>query len=108
MEIGELRHRITLQKPETEVNDGGVEETSWKDVATVWAKVEHLRGREYYAAAAVQAESTVIFTIRHLAGIDPRHRIRFRDQSYNIITVDNLQYQNRYQVIQAQEVSRGG
>lgn len=108
MEIGELRHRITLQKPETEVSDSGVEETSWKDVATVWAKVEHLRGREYYAAAAVQAENTVIFTIRYLTGIDTRHRIRFRDQSYNIITVDNLQYQNRYQVIRAQEVSRGG
>jgi SPP1 family predicted phage head-tail adaptor len=108
MEIGELRHRITLQEPETQVSEGGAEETAWKDVATVWAKVEHLRGREYYAAAAVQAENAVIFTIRHLTGIDPRHRIRFRDQSYNIITVDNLQYQNRYQVIHAQEVSRGG
>lgn len=108
MEIGELRHRITLQEPETLVSEGGVEEPSWKDVATVWAKVEHLRGREYYAAAAVQAENTVIFTIRYLTRIDTRHRIRFRDQSYNIITVDNLQYQNRYQVIHAREVSRGG
>jgi len=108
MEIGEFRHRITLQEPETEVNAGGVEETSWKDVATVWAKVEHLRGREHYAAAAVQAENTVNFTIRHVAGIDTRHRIRFREQFYHIITVDNHQYQNRYLIVHAQLVSRGG
>lgn len=108
MEIGELRHRITLQEPETLVSEGGVEETAWKDVATVWAKAEHLRGREYYAAAAIQAENTVVFTIRFMSGIDTRHRIRLRDQFYHIMTVDNVKYQNRYLVIRAQEVSRGG
>ncbi len=108
MEIGELRHRITLQEPETILSDGGVEETSWKDVASVWAKVEHLRGREYYAAAAVQAENMVVLTLRYLTGIDTRYQIRFRGKFYNIITMDNLKFQNQVLEIRAQEVSRGG
>ena len=108
MEIGELRHRITLQEGETTVLENGVEETHWVDKAVVWGKVEHLQGREYYAAAALQAEHTVKFTIRYLAFLTPRHRIKFRGETYTITFIDNQTYQRRFQVIHAQEVSPGG
>jgi SPP1 family predicted phage head-tail adaptor len=77
MEIGALRQRITLERLSTFVNESGFETESWEEVGTVWAAVTNLHGREYFAAAAVQAENTVKFTIRYLKGMDCSMRISF-------------------------------
>ncbi|MGI6163961.1 MAG: phage head closure protein [Bacillota bacterium] len=108
MEIGDLRHRITLQKLVTTVNNSGFEENAWVGYKTLWAALSNLHGREYYAAAAVQAENTVKFTIRYLPGLDTAIRISFRDKSYDIKAIDNIKYQNRFLEIKAQEVKAGG
>jgi len=104
MEIGTLKQRITLEKRVTAVNDRGFEEKTWQEVATVWAKAENLRGREYYAAAAVQAENTVTFTIRYRPGVDTDLRLLFRGKHYRITAVDNVNYENRFLEIKAREV----
>ncbi len=108
MEIGDLRQRITLEKQVTDVNESGFETESWAEVRTLWAGITNLHGREYFAAAAVQAENTVKFTIRYLKGIDSGMRISFRGKKYNIIAIDNIKYQNRYLEIKALEVGTGG
>jgi len=108
VEIGDLRHRITFQKLTTSVNENGFEVETWEDFKTVWAAVSNLHGREYFAAAAVQAENTVKFTIRYLTGLDTTMRILFRGKQYNITAIDNIKYQNRYLEIKAQEVVSGG
>lgn len=108
MNPGDLRHRITFQKLTTTVNENGFEEETWEDVKTVWAAASNLHGREYYAAAAVQAENTVKFTIRYLPGIHTTMRILFRGKQYNITAIDNIKYQNRYMEIKALEVEKGG
>ena len=108
VEIGDLRHRITFQKLTTSVNENGFEVETWEDFKTVWAAVSNLHGREYFAAAAVQAENTVKFTIRYLTGLDTTMRIVFQGKQYNITAIDNIKYQNRYLEIKAQEVVSGG
>lgn len=108
MEIGDLRHRITLQQLTTSVNDNGFEVETWEDFKTVWAAVSNLHGREYYAAAAVQAENTVKFTIRYLEGLNTTMRILFQGRQYNITALDNIKYRNRYIEIKATEVGAGG
>ena len=107
MEIGDLRHRITLQKLVTTVNDSGFEEMFGR-ITKPLGGLSNLHGREYYAAAAVQAENTVKFTIRYLPDIDTAMRISFRDKSYDIKAIDNIRYQNRFIEIKAQEVKAGG
>jgi SPP1 family predicted phage head-tail adaptor len=108
MEIGDLRHRVTIQKLTTAVNENGFEIETWEDFKTVWAAVGNLHGREYYAAAAVQAENTVKFTVRYLEGLDTTMRILFQGKQYNITSIDNIKYQNRFLEIKAQEVKAGG
>jgi SPP1 family predicted phage head-tail adaptor len=108
VEIGDLRHRITFQKLTTSVNENGFEVETWEDFKTVWAAVSNLHGREYFAAAAVQAENTVKFTIRYLTGLDTTMRIVFQGKQYNITAIDNIKYQNRYLEIKALEVVSGG
>ncbi len=108
MEIGDLRHRITLQQLTTTVNDNGFKVETWEEFKTIWAAVSNLHGREYYAAAAIQAENTVKFTIRYLEGLNTTMRILFQGKQYNITAIDNIKYRNRYIEIKALEVGAGG
>ncbi len=108
MNPGDLRHRITFQKLTTTTNENGFEIEEWLDIKTVWASITNLHGREYYEAAAVQAEQTVKFTIRYLKGLDTSMRILFRDRQYNITAIDNIRYENRFIEIKALEVDNSG
>lgn len=71
MNIGKLRHRITLLRQVNEVNDYGASTQTWKRVATVWADVRPLSGREYFSAQQVQSEVTTQIWLRHIEGIKP-------------------------------------
>ena len=106
MEIGELRHRITFQKLTTTTNENGFEVEDWEDYKIVWAAITNLHGREYFEAAAVQKENTVKFTIRYFKGLDTSMRILFQGRQYNIISIDNIKYKNKYIEIKALEVEK--
>lgn len=106
--IGDLRHRITFQKFTTVVNENGFEEEAWQDYKTVWASVSNLSGKEYYQAAAVQAEKTVKLLIRYIKEVDTSMRIIFKDKQYNITSIDNMKYTNKYIEIKALEVESSG
>lgn len=108
MRTEELKHKITFQKRTTSTNENGFEEEVWKDFITCWAKAENLQGREFFAAAVVQAEKTVKFTIRYLSTIASDMRILFEDKQYNINAIDNIKYKNKYMEIKALEVENSG
>jgi len=108
MSIGEMRHRITLQRFSATINENGYEIQEWLNVKTVWALVSNLSGTDYFQAAQIQAKNTVKFTIRYLPGIDPAMRILFGDKVYSISAIDNHKYRNRYLEIKAMEVDAGG
>lgn len=106
MRIGDLRHRITLQKYNETTDDEGFSTQEWQDIATVWASVENLFGREYWQAAAIQAENTVKFIIRYRKDVTTDMRIQFQGQQYEIISIDNIKYKNEYIEIKAKEVEK--
>lgn len=108
MEIGSLNKRITIQELKTNINENGFEVEDWIDFKTVWAGVTNLHGREYFEAAAVQMENIVKFTVRYLDGIDTSMRILFKDKHYNITSIDNIKYKNRFIEIKAMEVDLSG
>lgn len=108
MRTEEFNHKITFQKLSITTNENGFEEEIWEDYSTVWAAVSNLIGREYFAAAAVQAEKTVKFTIRYLQNITEDTRILFEDKQYNITFIDNIKYRNKYIEIKALEVENSG
>lgn len=108
MRTEELNHKITFQKLTTCTNENGFEIEQWEDFITCWTKAQNLQVREYFAAAAVQAEKTVKFTIRYLSSITSDMRILFEDKQYNINAIDNIKYKNRYIEIKALEVESSG
>lgn len=108
MEIGKMRHRITLLKSAPVNNENGFETEELQEYATVWAEVTNLYGKEYFSAKAVQEENTVKFTIRFLDGINQEMLILFQGRSYNITGIDHIKYNKKYIEIKALEVNTGG
>ncbi|WP_029169160.1 phage head closure protein [Clostridium cellulovorans] len=108
MTIGELKHRITFQRLVSELNENGFEIEAWEDYKTFWSAISNLNGREYFAAAVVQAENTVKFTIRYTPNIETTMRILFKDKKYNITSIDNIKYANKFIEIKALEVDSSG
>ncbi|WP_443090319.1 phage head closure protein [Basfia succiniciproducens] len=91
MEIGKLRHRVTLQQQANTQNDYGATITTWQDIATVWAEIKPISGREYFSAQQVQSEVTTQIWIRYRNGIEPTMRVSHNGKHYEIISVLNYQ-----------------
>ena len=107
--IGDLRNRITIQQLTAATNANGFPVEAWTDLKTVWAAKRGLQGREYFAAAEVQAESDVIYTIRYRTCITAGMRIIDGEKTMNIkAPLVDLDGRKRYLEIHASEVVPSG
>jgi SPP1 family predicted phage head-tail adaptor len=87
MPAAPFRHRVTIQGF-TSVSDGmGGWEQTWADLATVWARVEALKGEEYFAAAQMQNSVSHRVTMRYRADLTPTHRLVFEGRTLDIEAV---------------------
>lgn len=82
---GELDQRITVQSPAANVDVLGQRVETWTDVVTVWAKATPLRGREFFAAGAMQSEAQVRFTVRWRENVTGRMRVLWRGVPHAIV-----------------------
>ncbi|MBD1229127.1 phage head closure protein [Xenorhabdus griffiniae] len=87
MQAGRLRHRITLQNFTQIKLPSGQRRQEWQDVATVWAEVRHISGRELLASGANLSETTVRVWLRYRADVTSAFRMVFRGQVYDIQAV---------------------
>jgi SPP1 family predicted phage head-tail adaptor len=82
---GSFRHRITFQEFISGADPDGFPVEDWQDVKIVWAVIKTLQGREYYQAAAIQAENTTRFVIRYTTGITNKMRIKYGERIFDIV-----------------------
>lgn len=87
MQAGNLDQRITLQARSTAQDAAGQPTDTWLDVATVWAQVQAVRGREFFAAAQTQQEQTVKVRIRYRAGVTTAMRLLWEGRPHDITGV---------------------
>ncbi len=95
LKAGALRHRVTLQTVGETPDGGGGFTTAWTDVATVWAAIEPLRGRERLHAQQLENPVTHRVTIRYRAGVTAKMRLKFGPRILNIRAVVNPSERNR-------------
>jgi len=108
MKAGDLRHRITIQENQPVKDAEGIVQDNWVDIATVWAAIKPLSGRELLAAQAVQSETTGTIEIRYRAGITPSQRAVFGSRIFEILAVLNIEERNRELRLLTKEVVAGG
>ena len=87
MRAGRLNKRITIQSPATGQDATGEPTTGWTDVATVWASIVDVSGREYVAAGGLQNSAQTMVTLRFRAGIVPSMRVVHGADTFNVEAV---------------------
>ena len=87
---GSLDQRVTIQS-RTDVIDamGGVS-SSWATLATVWAQVSPITGREFVSAEQTMSGATVRVRIRRRADVTPRMRLVHGSRIYDIQSVADV------------------
>jgi SPP1 family predicted phage head-tail adaptor len=90
MNPGALRSRIIIEEKSIANNGFGGHSETWSALATVWAKVEHLSGRELQMAQQVAPEITYEMTIRYRSDINTNYRIYYAGQYFNIRDIKDL------------------
>ena len=96
MRTGSLRHYVEIHALTIIEDDIGNQTEEWAKVAEVWAAVEPVSGKEYWAAAAAQAEATIKVTMR-APGVEvgPSNRIIFDGRTLEVESVINVEERNR-------------
>lgn len=85
MQAGRLRHRVTLQTPGTPTkNSVGEDLPAWDTVATLWAAIEAVGGREFVASGGIRTEGTHLITIRYRTGVTPAMRIVWGSRTFAV------------------------
>src|SRR5690606_36528234 len=59
----------------------------WSSYARVWAAVEDISGREFWAAQQVQSEVTTRVRVRYLPGVEPSMRVLHAGRTLEIVAV---------------------
>lgn len=85
--IGKRDQRVTIQAKNATRAANGEEVVTWTDVATVWAKVEQLRGREYFAGAQMQDVVDVRVCMLHRDDVTRDQRLLWDSAPLDIVSI---------------------
>lgn len=104
MRAGTLRNLISIEKEEHTTNEYGEALSIWIEVQKAWASIYPARGTEKWQSAERHAKATHEIAIRFVPGITPKHRIKFGNRIFNIISVLNTGERNKQLKIIVEEI----
>ncbi len=98
MQSGRLRHQVIIQHKVTgspQRTGSGAPDAQWADLATTWAAIEPLRGREFMESQAVNSAVATRIRIRYRAGVTAAMRVKHGSTIYSIEAVIDPETRNR-------------
>ena len=87
LRAGLLDRRVVLERRIDVTDASGQAVSHFVAVATVWARVEPLGGREGFGQQQWVATGDVRFTIRWRDDVTPLHRVVHDDREYDVVSV---------------------
>ena len=93
---GELRTQVTVQNPTVTRNANGAQVPGWADVATVFAKWVNAHGPEVVTSDALKTVKRATVMIRYLASVTEKSAISKDAESWQVISVDDIQNRHEY------------
>lgn len=106
MNIGERRHRVVFQTATVAQDAFGEPDQTWSTLATRWALVQPLKGRERFAANQVQADVDHRIVCRYdstLSALAPGDRATWSGHTYDIRSIIWRDHRKKQMEILAQE-----
>lgn len=111
MNAGRLNKRVVIEKPVSgspTADTFGEPIITWDTLAEVWAAVEPLTGREFWAQQQVQNEITVRFRVRYRSDIEAGMRVSYNSKYFVIkAVIDPLEKHEELQLMTAEGVRNG-
>lgn len=107
IDAGALNRRVVIQKYEPALDEHGYAvPDGWKDFLTVWAHVEPVSARQFWAAQAAHAELTHQVTIRFHCRVTADMRLKLGNRILDIVGPP-LDYDDahKYLVLRCREVT---
>lgn len=104
---GKLDQRITLQSKSTTRGANGEEIISWVDIATIWAQVQQLRGKEFFAGAQMQDEVDVRVRLRYRTGVTRDQRLQWNGAPLDIVSVITIGHKEALELLCLSGVRNG-
>lgn len=107
---GEYTYRLTLQKTVNGTDAEGYPTKDWQDVVNIWAAKQGLNGREFFAAAAVNAENMTRWKIRYRTDVNPAMRLfeASTGRTFDITSAYDEAGNKQELVVMTKEVISGG
>lgn len=110
MRISDLSRKITFQNKAVEVDEIGNHRSIWSNYLSTSSYISFQgKGEEVFLGMEVD-RSDISFTVRfqnRLKNINTsEYRILFDDEKYNIISIDFMNYKNRFIKFRCRKVSR--
>ena len=94
--IGAMRERVVIQAGAGAADGYGGRTSDWSAVATVWAEVAPIGGRERAQAEQLEGVVTHRVTIRHRTDVTAAHRLLWGSKALNVRAVTNPDQRRRY------------
>lgn len=110
MKITDLNIRIKFQIKEVKVDGIGQEIESFKDYHLTYAYPSYEGVNEKVFTGMEIDKSKISFTTRYQRKLDKvdteKYRIVFRNEIYNIVSIDHMNYKNKYLKFRCEKVER--
>jgi SPP1 family predicted phage head-tail adaptor len=90
MRAGDMDRRVVIQSRTDAIDGLGQPVPTWTTLATVWAALEPGRGREFFAASGIVAETPMMFRIRWRTDVTTTCRIQYAGATYTIDAVEDF------------------
>lgn len=84
MNAGRLTERVTIEAEVRTPDDAGGATLTWSAVATVWAAVEPLKGREQVEAMKLESSNLYRVAVRNHVAVTAANRLMWRGHVLNI------------------------
>jgi len=104
MRPGKLRNRVVLEEAARVSDGGGGAEVVWSPLASLWAAIEPVSGREQARYEGIEATLTHKITLRFREDVRPDMRLRLGARIFNIRAARNEGGQGRWLICLCEEI----
>lgn len=103
MRLGQLRHQVVIQQASRSSDGQGGGTMSWTTLATVWARIEPVAGREVVAQQGLQSQITHRVVMRFRSDVTTKMRLSHDGRLMNIRSIRNLEERKRWMELSVEE-----
>lgn len=110
MKISLLNEKILIQKAVVKADVIGNRKNAWEDYLTCFATISGESGKEVSTAGTTVEDADIAFTVRWCGDISEvnstGYRIVFRNEIYNILLIDHMNYKKKSIKLKCRKVRR--